>query len=262
MCAKVRMEHMTQNEVGKAIEQDRLVIIPTGATEAHGPHMPTDTDTHQAGHIAVLLAERIGAVVAPTINYGISKTFEKFPGTISLSIPLYQELVYEVGSALIKSGFRQVLILNGNRPNGTANDAVARRLQDDLDDENSFMVTAVSYWEPGAANIHALRNSSVGGMGHAGEYETSFQLAVRPELVHMDRLKGVYAPLVGWDLVAPMVPVRTYGRRPRPTKGHAAIFGNPHVATAESGKAFIEATVDALVELMTNIQPSYEERKD
>ena len=76
----------------------------------------------------------------------------------------------------------------------------------------------------------------------------------------MDRLKGVYAPLVGWDLVAPMVPVRTYGRRPRPTKGHAAIFGNPNVASAESGKAFIEVTVDALEELINNIQPSYEER--
>ena len=260
MTAEVRMERMTQNEVGEAISQDRLVIIPTGATEAHGPHMPTDTDTHQAGHIAMLLAERLGAVVAPTINYGISKTFENFPGTISLSIPLYQDLVYEIGSALVKSGFTKVLILNGNRPNGTANDAVARRLQDDLDEEKSFVVTALSYWEPGALAVHALRKSEVGGMGHAGEYETSFQLAVRPELVHMDRLKGVYAPLVGWDLVAPMVPVRTYGRRPRPTKGHAAIFGNPNVASAESGKAFIEVTVDALEELMNNIQPSYEER--
>ena len=58
-----------------------------------------------------------------------------------------------------------------------------------------------------------------------------------------------------------MVPVRTYGKRPRPVKGHAAIFGNPHVASAESGEKFIEATIDGLFELMTNIQGSYEERK-
>ena len=51
---EVRMEYMTQDEVGVAIDQERLVILPTGATEAHGPHMPTDTDTHQAGHIAML----------------------------------------------------------------------------------------------------------------------------------------------------------------------------------------------------------------
>lgn len=256
-----RMERMTQDEIARSIEDGLLVILPTGATEAHGPHMPTDTDTHQAGHVARLLADRIGAVVAPTVNYGVSKTFENFPGTISLSIPLYQELVYEVGCALIRMGFRDLLILNGNRPNGTSNDAVARRLQDDLDDDHEFRVTALSYWEPGAEAIHALRKSQVGGMGHAGEYETSFQLAVRPELVRMDRLEGVHAPLVGWDLVAPMVPVRTYGKRPRPTRGHAAIFGNPHVASAESGKAFIAATVDALADMMTNLQGSYEERK-
>jgi len=259
------MEHflarMTQDEAAEAIAAQRLVILPTGATEAHGPHMPTDTDTHQAEHIAGLLAQRVGAVVAPPICYAISKTFEHFPGTISLSIPTYQQLVYEVGAALIGQGFRHLFILNGNRPNGTSNDAVARRLIDDLDAEHDFKVTAVSYWEPGAAAIHALRNSAVGGMGHGCEFETSFQLATRPELVHMDRLKGVKAPLVGWDLVAPMVPVRTYAKRPRPKVGHPAIFGDPHQATAEAGRAFIEKTIDALVDMLANLQGSYQERR-
>ena len=125
---ETRIAHMTYDEVREAIDNHKLVIIPTGATESHGPHMPCDTDTHQADHMAAQLAERIDAVVAPAVPYAISKTFEHFPGTISLSIPTYQELVYEVGAALIKQGFRDLLILNGNRPNGTSNDAVARRL--------------------------------------------------------------------------------------------------------------------------------------
>ena len=176
----VRIAHMTHEEVRAAIEAGRLVILPTGATESHGPHMPCDTDTHQADHMAVRLAERVGAVVAPAVPYAVSKTFEHFPGTVSLSIPTYQELVYEVGAALVRQGFRDLLILNGNRPNGTSNDAVARRLVDDLDESHDFQVTAVSYWEPGAAGIDALRNSEIGGMGHGGEFETSFQLATRP----------------------------------------------------------------------------------
>ena len=253
--------HMTQDEVLDAIEADRLVILPTGATEAHGPHMPTDTDSHQVEHIALLLAERIDAVVAPTVCYGVSKTFEHFPGTVSLSIPLYQDLVHEVGSALVKQGFKHLLILNGNRPNGTSNDAVARRLVDDLDEKHDFKVTAVSYWEPGAGIIHALRHSEVGGMGHAGEFETSFQLAVRPELVKMATMDGVETTPVAWDLVAPMAPVRTYARRPRPERGHPAIFGLPHSASADSGHAFIEATVDALVEMMETLAVSYESRR-
>ncbi len=258
---RYHLSHMTQDDVQEAIDAERLVILPTGATEAHGPHMPTDTDSHQVEHIAVLLAERVGAVVAPTVCFGVSKTFEHFPGTISLSIPLYQDLVYEVGSALVKQGFRHLLILNGNRPNGTSNDAVARRLVDDLDEEHEFMVSAVSYWEPGSPRIHALRKSQVGGMGHGGEFETSFQLAVRPELVKMSTMDGVETTPVAWDLVAPMDPVRTYGKRPRPERGHPAIFGLPHSASADSGHLFIEATVNALVEMIENITVSYETRR-
>lgn len=256
-----RLAHMTQNEILDVIEANRLVILPTGATEAHGPHMPTDTDSHQVEHIAVLLAERLNAVVAPTICYGVSKTFEHFPGTISLSIPVYQEVVYEVGCALIRQGFENLLILNGNRPNGTSNDAVARRLVDDLDTDHDFKVTAVSYWEPGAPRVHAQRRTAVGGMGHGGEFETSFQLAVRPELVRMETLAGVETRPVAWDLVAPMTPVRTYARRPRPQRGHPAIFGLPHAATAESGRIFIEASVEALVEMMENLEVSYQDKR-
>ena len=74
-----RMSSMTQMEIAKVIEARKPVILPTGATEAHGPHMPTDTDTHQVEHIALELSARIDAVVAPPVAYGISKTFEFFP---------------------------------------------------------------------------------------------------------------------------------------------------------------------------------------
>ena len=256
-----RMSNMTQMEIADAIKAKRAVILPTGATEAHGPHMPTDTDTHQVEHIAWLLAQRLDALVAPPVAYGISKTFEYFPGTISLSIPVYQSMLFEIGAALIRQGFEHLIILNGNRPNGTANDAVARHLVDELDTNHVIKVSAVSYWEPGAAKVHALRRSVIGGMGHGCEFETSFQLATRPNLVKMERLAGAKYGPVGWDLVAPTNPTRTYLRRPRPEAGHAAIFGDPTHATAEAGKVFIETAVAALAETFHNLQGSYEERK-
>lgn len=256
-----RMSSMTQMEIAKAIAERKAVILPTGATEAHGPHMPTDTDTHQAEYIALALADRIDAVVAPPVAYGISKTFEFFPGTISLSIPTYQTMVFEIGAALIRQGFRHLIILNGNRPNGTANDAVARHLIDELDAEFDAKVSAVSYWEPAAEKIHAMRKSVPGGMGHGCEYETSFQLATRPELVKMAELKGAKYGPVGWDLAAPTNPTRTYMRRPRPDVGHAAIFGDPSKASGPAGEAFIAATVDALAETFKNLQGSYQERR-
>jgi len=256
-----RMSSMTQMDIAKVIAAKKPVILPTGATEAHGPHMPTDTDTHQAEHIALLLAERIDAVVAPPVAYGISKTFEFFPGTISLSIPTYQTVIFEIGAALIRQGFRQLIILNGNRPNGTANDAVARHLIDELDVDFEFVVSAVSYWEPAAERIHAMRKSVPGGMGHGCEFETAFQLATRPQLVKMAELAGAKYGPVGWDLVAPTNPTRTYMRRPRPAAGHAAIFGDPTKASAEAGAAFIAAAVDGLAETFTKLQGSYQERR-
>lgn len=256
-----RMSYMTQMEIADAIAAGRAVIVPTGATEAHGPHMPIDTDTHQAEHIAVLLAERIDAIVAPPVAYGVSMTFEHFPGTISLSIPTYQTMLFEIGAALVKQGFRHIILLNGNRPSGTANDQVARYMVDRLDEEHDFKVSAVSYWEPAADKIHAMRKSVVGGMGHGCELEASFQLATRPYLVKMDRLEGVKYGPVGWDLVAPTNPTRTYMRRPRPGVGHAAIFGDPAKATAEMGVRSIEIIVDTLAETFSNLQGSYQERK-
>lgn len=256
-----RMSNMTQMEIAEAIKAKRAVILPTGATEAHGPHMPTDTDTHQVEHIAWLLAERINALVAPPVAYGISKTFEFFPGTISLSIPTYQTMLFEIGAALLRQGFEHLIILNGNRPNGTANDAVARHLVDELDTQHTFKVSAVSYWEPGAARIHELRKSVAGGMGHGCEFETAFQLATRPHLVKMEKLAGAKYGPVGWDLVAPTNPTRTYMRRPRPEAGHAAIFGDPTHATAEAGEVFIHTAVAALVETFKTLRGSYEERK-
>ena len=257
---------MTWEEARDAFAADPLVIIPVGSIEAHGPHLPLDVDAHQAGEVARRLAERVGALVAPTIPYGYASTWMNFPGSFTLSSATFQQVVYEVGSSLLVHGVRQIMILNAHRPNGTAVDVAARRIVDDAPAGVDVQVTGMSYWEPGAAAIHALRRSKVGGMGHACEFETSFQLATRPDLVKMDRLEGVTPPLVGWDLVGPSEPARTYQPWPAPSASHPAIFGDPTVASAESGEAFLEATIDALVEFVGRLQSgaagTYAQRKD
>jgi creatinine amidohydrolase len=246
----VLLAHLTWEEAEEAASRNTLVIIPTGATEAHGPHLPLDVDTHQVAHVAELLARRVGALVAPALPYGYSSTWMHFPGTISLSTETFQRVLEEICASLLTHGFRRLLILNGHRPNGTACDVAARAVVDTHPRRDELEITAVSYWEPAAKELHALRRSVVGGMGHACELETSFQLATRPELVQMDTLKDVRPPLVGWDLVAPGEPARTYGRWPAPSAEHPAIFGDPSVASAESGRAFLEVVVDALVEFV------------
>ena len=258
--AHVVLARLTWLEAKQAAEDGRLVIVPTGATEAHGPHLPLDTDTHQVEEVSLRLAERVDALVAPAVSYGYSTMFGGYTGTVSLSAETYEQVVFEVGSGLIEGGFRRIMILNGNRPNGTCNDVAARRLADAYHALSGLQVSALSYWEPAAARLHAMRTSQVGGMGHGCELETSLQLALRPELVHGELLEGVQAPLVGFDLVAPVSPARTYGAFPDPDDGHPAIFGDPSVASAEAGHRFLEAIVDGLVEVTRSLQGSYEAR--
>ncbi|HEV2036780.1 MAG TPA: creatininase family protein [Candidatus Dormibacteraeota bacterium] len=260
----VRLGHLTWKEAAQAAAARTMVIVPTGATEAHGPHLPLDTDAHQVTYVAERLAERVAALVAPTVNYGYSETWMGFAGTMSLSQDVYQSMLTEICGSLLRHGFHDVMLLNGHRPQGTSNDAVARRVVDLYGTGRDFRITAVSYWEPGAARVHGMRKSPVGGMGHACELETSFQLATRPELVHMERLEGVRAPLVGWDLVAPMEPSRTYESWPTSAENHPAIFGAPSHASAESGRAFLAAIIDSLVELVEHVRrgaSAYGERK-
>lgn len=252
--AEVLLAHHTWQEAEALAEDDRLVIVPVGSTEAHGPHMPLDTDTHQADTVARLLAARVGAVVAPALPYGYAEMWIGFPGTITLSPGTFQTVLTEVCGSLVRGGFRRIMILNGHRPNGTSVDVAARRVIDGHGGERPVQVTALSYWEPSAAELHELRRSPIGGMGHACELETSFQLARRPHLVHMERLEGVHTPLVGWDLVAPVEPSRTYEAWPSAVAEHAAVFGDPRSASAASGEAFLGAIVDGLVGLVERLE--------
>ena len=260
------LAHLTWPEAREASEDGPLVILPVGSTEAHGPHLPLDVDTHQVSYVAERVAERTGSLVAPTVPYGYATTWMEFPGTMTLQADTYQQVLTELVSGLLAQGFHRVMILNGHRPNNTSVDVAARRVIDAQPAASPARVTAVSYWEPGALRVHELRTSKVGGMGHACEFETSFQLATRPELVRMETLAEVDPPLVGWDLVAPGDPARTYGRWPAPSREHPAIFGDPTVASAESGRAFLEAVVDALVEFVEVLQAggggSYDRRAD
>lgn len=261
----------TWKEASELVQEDRLVIVPVGSTEAHGPHLPLDTDTHQAETVACRLAERIDAVVAPVLPYGYAEMWMSFPGTITLTHETFQTVVVEVCGSLLRHGFRRLMVLNAHRPNGTSVDVAARRVVDLADADRPVQVTALSYWEASAPELHAIRRSEVGGMGHACELETSFQLAERPHLVHMERLEGVHTPLVAWDLVAPVDPVRTYEPWPetsttRHGTEHSAVFGDPRSASAESGAAFLETIVTGLVRLVERLEAgaggSYSERAD
>jgi creatinine amidohydrolase len=164
-----------------------IVLLPIGATEQHGPHLPLGTDTLHAEHVAEqaarALAPRYPVVVAPALPYGCSAHHVPFGGTASLSPATLLQVLADLGGSLAASGFRRIFLVNGHGGNHhiTAQSAQDLALAHDVD------AAAASWWHLAADAFVAAGALEHGNVpGHAGAFETSIVLALRPELVAPD----------------------------------------------------------------------------
>ncbi|MBI5167541.1 MAG: creatininase family protein [candidate division NC10 bacterium] len=93
---EILMRNITMVEFEERVRTGAWVIIPVGTLEEHGPHLPLGTDAIQAEHLAGAVARAVGALVAPTLNYGLCRTTRNFPGTVYLSYETLERAAYEV----------------------------------------------------------------------------------------------------------------------------------------------------------------------
>src|SRR5215212_143812 len=161
-----------------------LVVLPVGATEQHGPHLPLGTDFLIVEHVTRAAAHEarasVDVLVAPTFQTGSSHHHLPFGATISLSTERYYGALRDMTESLIQSGFRHIFIVNGHGGNHELIQLVVR----DVALSHPCNLAAASYWdlarEPLAAGASDLRERLP---GHAGVFETSLIMALRPELV-------------------------------------------------------------------------------
>jgi len=183
MASRLLLHELTREEA-RAAAADALALLPVGATEQHGPHLPVGTDFLTVEHIARAAAAeaagRIPVVVTPTLPFGSSHHHLPFGGTMSLATETYYRVVYELVDSLITGGFRRIFILNGHGGNHELIQLVAR----DLALRTEARVAAGSYWTVAWDALVAQEAHTVGRFpGHAGVFETSQVLALRPDLV-------------------------------------------------------------------------------
>jgi creatinine amidohydrolase len=114
----VQLERMTSPEVDQACKEAvGIIIIPVGAVEVHGPHLPVGTDTFETYEIGLRAAQQAGVVIAPPLWYGNSRSFMDFPGTISIRPEILMELTRDVCLSLIQHGFHKLVVLDGHGGN-------------------------------------------------------------------------------------------------------------------------------------------------
>ena len=226
---------LTLAEVGDAAVDGRVAVLPVGATEQHGPHLATGTDSVIAERAALAAAERTGDVVLPTVAYGCSLGHTAhWPGTLSLSPGTLTALVEDVGRWVHASGFRKLVIVNAHATNGPPCGSAILQLRHELPDLRLRFVTVADLTPELAAEIRDDAPDF-----HANDAETSLLLHFDPALVRPERAVDEPDRTVGLVFQYP-VPLTTV----------SGVVGSPTRATAERGAALFDAVVEALVALL------------
>jgi mycofactocin system creatininase family protein len=214
-----RLAALTSADVASVAARRTMLVVPLGATEQHGPHLPLGTDTV----IATALAGRLGSdsIVAPPLPYGSSGEHQGFPGTVSIGQAAVESILVELVRSATET-FDRVLLLSAHGGNAEPVARAVRRLREEGRD--------VRAWSPA---------SVWGGDAHAGQIETSLMLALRPETVAIDRAEsGNTAPLGA--IIGAM---REGGVRSVSENG---VLGDPTGASAAAGVELLARATVAL----------------
>ncbi|HYJ13284.1 MAG TPA: creatininase family protein [Thermomicrobiales bacterium] len=227
---------MTRDEVRAALPE-AIVVLPTGATEQHGPHLVTGHDTFAVTDVATRAASLAqgDVIVAPTLPFGSSHHHLPFGGTLSLSTETYRAVVSDLVASMIAGGARRIFLLNGHGGNQELNVLVARDQALQQSAAHPVVIAAASYWQIAEASI--LATPGMAGIplpGHAGAFETSTMLACNP-----DRVRSTFAEREADPSRLPLIP----GTRIEASNAWQAFDGFtdfPERATAELGSAVLE----------------------
>ena len=251
-------------EIADYLEQSDIALIPVGATEQHGPHLPLYVDTGWAVGMAEGVAARTNSLIAPPVHYGWGPHHMAYPGTITLRSDTLQQLCLDIGESLIYHGFKRLVFINGNRAaNLPPMETAASKLR--------FLTGAfVAVADAGLiakSAVRAVCDSPDGGLGHAGESETAYTLYRNPDLVdmslavnsakHQGRFGLSHKPFEPpWDGETVYVP-RTDADMRSSTEATQGIAGSASFATREKGERIHGILSDALVDFIeTYVKPA------
>ena len=226
---------MTLEEIGEAAAQGKLAILPVGATEQHGPHLATGTDTLLAERVALAACDRTGDVVLPALAYACSLGHtDRWPGTLSLLPATMIALLVDLGRWTYASGFRKLVMVNGHATNGPPCQSAILQLRHELPDLRPRFVSIFDLNPEIAA-----RYREDAADFHANEAETSMLLHLAPDHVRPDRYVDE--------------PYRTVGRvlqYAMPSVTLSGVVGAPSTASARNGADLLDALVDAFTALL------------
>jgi creatinine amidohydrolase len=252
----VFLGEMTNPEVEAFLNNHDTVIVPTGSTEQHGPHGPLLTDVLVPVEVARRIAPRIGAVVAPSINYALSYPHVGFTGVVHLRILTFMALIEDLCVSLAAIGFRRIVFLNGHYDNTYAIAYACATAADRM--RPGVRAFPINYWDGMSADEAGEFFGASTGL-HANRGEISAVLAINPTLVDMDRANAEMPPFP--EVTSP-APVHTAFFFSAPGSIHRATrsgtWGDAREATAEFGQRYLDVVVESTLRLLDDIERTFQ----
>jgi creatinine amidohydrolase len=245
----IELDTLTWPEVRRELDAGRdTVVIALGATEQHGPHLPLATDALIGDHLAREVADRLDAFVAPTVRVGCSRHHLAFPGTLSLEEETFHSIVRDLVRSLAGAGFARIVLL----PTHGGNFAPLAAAVESLEPVDGLEVSALTdigmllaVAQDGVDHHDVPLND--GGL-HAGEWETSMLLAIRPDLARMELAE----PGFTGDLQEGVTRMWEGGTKSVADNG---VIGNPTRSSAEHGRRYWETATARVMEALGGLQP-------
>ncbi|PYZ94756.1 creatininase [Salipaludibacillus keqinensis] len=245
------LPRLSYKEVEELNKEDALIILPIGAVEQHGSHLPLMTDSLISEASITKTMEHVAPDsniwLIPPLSYGKSNEHVDFPGTISLSSTHLQGIILDIARSLSRSGFRRLVLYNSHGGNVDLLNMVAREIHIETD----MMVFITS---SGSSNIGDIFTEEELEWGiHGGDVETSMVMAVKPSWVHEELRTSEFPPIKDHAYLSLKNKVRVAWKINDLSKGGTA--GDATKATAEKGEIVLlrsaEEMAEALEEMAT-----------
>ncbi|MCA9733580.1 MAG: creatininase family protein [Deferribacteres bacterium] len=245
----ILLGELTWPEAEQRFAEMDVALLPVGAIEQHGPHLPLDTDAFDADYLARAVAEKCSSpkpLVLPLIPYGVSYHHDEFSGTISVNNETLSRFVYEIGMSAAKNGIKKLLIINGHGGNGPTLNFAAQMINRD-----AHIFVGVDSGETSDVDIDGMCETP--NDVHAGEIETSTSLVLRPHLVKMEKAhKSVPDFSIRYLNFSSKRGISWYAYTHRLST--TGVMGDPTKADAAKGEKMWEIMIKHLVNLVEDLK--------
>ena len=181
-----QMDLITWTEFAEWVPQKiQTVLMPIGSIEAHGV-LPSGSDAIAPTAMAEAIAERLDAMIAPTLSYGVTPGLQAYPGAVSVTPASFEAFLAEVLKELARNGFKNIIVLNGHGGNTQSAHKVAR----EVSPATQTRILVVNWWSLAAEQTMEVFQEPG---GHAGSNETAYMQAIVPEHIHPQRYSSEMA---------------------------------------------------------------------